>query len=48
LLVAAGIVGLLIRRRLVLRESHQPEQAEDAASEESALQQRRLPQRSIR
>ena len=48
LLVAAGIVGLLIRRRLALREPHQPEQAGDADASEAALQQQRLPQRSIR
>jgi hypothetical protein len=47
LLVAAGIVGLLIRRRLALQRSRKPEQAEEDTSEQ-AVSGQRLPQRSIR
>ena len=48
-LVVAGIVGLLIRRRLALQGSHEPEQqpGEEEASEEPSTV-RRLPQRSVR
>jgi hypothetical protein len=50
LLVVAGIVGLLIRRRLALHGSHEPEEqqpGEEEASEEHSTV-RRLPQRSVR
>lgn len=48
-LVVAGIVGLLIRRRLALQGSHEPEQqpGEEEASEGPSTV-RRLPQRSVR
>jgi hypothetical protein len=49
LLVVAGIVGLLIRRRLALQGSHEPEQQsgeEDVAEDPSSV--RRLPHRSVR
>ncbi|MDP8972097.1 MAG: hypothetical protein M3N45_02750 [Actinomycetota bacterium] len=49
LLAVAGIVGLLIRRRLALQGSHEPEQQsgeEEASEEPSAV--RRLPHRSVR
>jgi hypothetical protein len=49
LLVVAGIVGLLIRRRLALQGSHEPEERsgeEEASGEPSTV--RRLPHRSVR
>ncbi len=49
LLAVAGIVGLLIRRRLALQGSPEPEQQsgeEEASEEPSAV--RRLPHRSVR
>ena len=50
LLLAAGIVGLLVRRRLALQGSHEPEEqpGEEKASEEPSSTVRRLPQRSVR
>ena len=49
LLLVAGIVGLLVRRRLALEGSHEPEQqsGEEEASEEPSTV-RRLPHRSVR
>ena len=49
LLLVAGVIGLLIRRRLALQGSHEPEQQsgeEEVAEEPSAV--RRLPHRSVR
>jgi hypothetical protein len=49
LLLVAGVFGLLIRRRLALQGSHEPEQQsgeEEVAEEPSAV--RRLPHRSVR
>jgi hypothetical protein len=50
LLVVAGIVGLLIRRRLALHGSHEPEeqQPEEGEASEEHSTVRRLPQRSVR
>jgi hypothetical protein len=50
LLVVAGIVGLLIRRRGALHGSHEPEeqQHEEGEASEEPSTVRRLPQRSVR